>query len=313
VLGGITIVHVAHAVTETFETFITATSNTSQPLGSGDKCPVIQGGVTKYAACNIYVTLTDSQTFSNKTINGASNPITVLAASQLSGIVPPANGGSGLSGGNSGGVLCATASGTYAFSTGPAANLPMVWGGPGSCPAAGSFTGNSTKSVSNTGSTPSGQGGSWDASGNWVANANAVFTNVAQTFTPQQSFGSVKGHIRTASGTSDTLDVSTASTSDCGGTVLYTSTGTGTPPVVTVTLPSTATVPCVVALRQKNSARVLPVCGTAGCGNGTGTTTPSNPQGFTGTYNAVDATIGVDVDANSGGSAAHWVLTGNGQ
>jgi hypothetical protein len=296
---------IAYAVTETFETFIGGTTNTSQPLGSGDKCPVIQGGVTKYAACNIFQTLTDSQVVTNKTINGSSNTITILAASQLSGQAPPGNGGTGLSAGTSGGVLCATAPTTYAFSTGPAANLPMVWGGPGSCPSAGSFTGNSTKSVSNAGSTPSGQGGSWDASGNWVANANAVFTNVAQTFTQQQIFGSVRGHVRTTSSNTDTLDVSSASTSDCGGTVQYTGTGTGTPAVVTVTAPATAVLPCDIALKQLNTGRVV-VAAASGA-------TVGNPHGFTGTFNAPKSVITLSANTNAGGVAADYSIIGDGQ
>jgi hypothetical protein len=146
-----------------------------------------------------------------------------------------------------------------------------------------------------------------------VDNANVVFTNVSQTFTPQQTFGSIKGKIRTAAGTSDTLDVSTASTSDCGGTVLYTSTGTGSPSVITVTLPNSATVPCSIALEQGSTGRVVTVCATAGCGNGVSSTAPQNPQGFTGTFNGAGAVIGLFVDTNVGGTAAHYVLTGNGQ
>lgn len=42
-------------------------------------------------------TLAGTETFTNKTINGNSNNLTVLAASQLSGIVPLANGGTGAS------------------------------------------------------------------------------------------------------------------------------------------------------------------------------------------------------------------------
>jgi hypothetical protein len=41
------------------------------------------------------LTTTNTKTLTNKTINGASNTLTVLAASQLSGTVPVANGGTG--------------------------------------------------------------------------------------------------------------------------------------------------------------------------------------------------------------------------
>jgi hypothetical protein len=300
------------AVTENFDTFILATSGASTPLGSGDHCVLIQGGVTKNIACNVFATLADSQTFSNKTISGANNPLTVRGNLDIINQVPPANGGTGLATGPAGGgaILCNTAATTYAFSTVPAANAPMTWGGAGACPGAGSFTGNTTKSVSSTGSPVSGQGGSWDANGNWVPNANAMFTNVSQTITAHQTFtGGGRTKIRTQSGASDTLDTSTANTSDCGNDVLYTSTTQ-----VTVTLPATGTPPCKINLEQgTSSGRVVPVCAVAGCGNGGGSTSPQNPQGFTGTFNGATATITVGIDANAGGSAAHWVLTGNGQ
>jgi hypothetical protein len=299
------------AVTENFDTFILATGGASTPLGSGDHVVLIQGGVTKNVAGNFFASLTGPQTLSNTTINCANNPCTIRGNLDIINQVPPANGGTGLASGTSGGVLCATASTTYAFSTAPAANAPMTWGGPGACPGAGSFTGNTTKSVSAAGSSfPSGQGGSWDASGNWAPNANAVFTNVAQTFTAHQIFtGGGRTKLRTQSNASDTLDTSTASTSDCGGKVLYTNTGT-----VTVTLPATGAAPCPIELEQGTTGgRVVPVCATAGCGNGGGSTSPQNSHNFTGTFNAATAKITVDIDTNVGGSAAHWVMTGDAQ
>jgi hypothetical protein len=295
------------ATTENFDTFILATSGASTPYGSGDKFPIIQGGVTKYAAGNSVLTPSGSETITNHTINGANNAITIRGNLDLINQVQPANGGTGLSSGTSGGVLCATASTTYAFSSTLTANAPLIGGGAGACLGTGSFSGNTTKSVSAAGSSfPSGQGGSWDANGNWAPNANAPFTNAPQTWGPQQTFGSTKGAIRTQANANDTLDVSTASTSDCGKKVLYTNTG-----IVTVTLPNNATVPCSIALEQGTTAgRVVPVCATTGCGNGGGSTSPQNTHGFTGTFNAATATIYLDVDTNVGGTSAHYVLTG---
>lgn len=291
---------VVWAVTENFDTFILGTGATSQPLSSGDHCPVIQGGVTKNAACNIFVTLTDSQTVTNKTINCANNPCTIRGNLDVINQVQPANGGTGLASGVSGGVLCATASTTYAFSGALTANTPLIGGGAGACPGVGSVSGNTTKFVSNTGSTPSGQGGSWDANGNWIANSAAVYSNVAQTFGPQQIFGSVKGKLRTQSSASDTLDTSTASTSDCGGTVLYTNTNT-----VTVTLPASGTPPCSIALEQGSTGRVALATASGA--------TFTSVHGFTGTFNGAGAIIGLFMDTNVGGSAAHYVLTGDAQ
>jgi hypothetical protein len=297
------------ATTENFDTFILATSGSSTPYGSGDKIPIIQGGVTKYAVGNGFATLGDSQTLTNKTISGANNALTIRGNLDLINQVPPANGGTGLASGTSGGVLCATASTTYAFSGVLTANAPITGGGAGACPGVGSVSGNTTKFVTNTGTTPSGQGGSWDASGNWIANSNAVFTNVAQTFTAHQIFtGGGRTKLRTQSSATDTLDTSTTNTSDCGGKVLYTST---TP--VTVTLPATGTAPCPIEMEQGSTGRVQPVCATTGCGNGAGSTTPQSPHNFTGTFNNPTAKITVDIDTNVGGSAAHWVLSGDAQ
>src|SRR5213075_2112641 len=112
-----------------------------------------------------------SQTLTNKTINGNNNPLTVLAATQLSGVIGTANGGTNLTTYNSGSVVCATGTQTLASSATLTANLPVIGGGLNVCPAVGSVTGNTTKFVTNTGVTTSGSGVSWDASGNLVTNA----------------------------------------------------------------------------------------------------------------------------------------------
>lgn len=66
---------------------------------SNDVIPIVNvaGDTTSKIQYNNLVTLTaDSTTvFTNKTINGNNNTLTVLAGSQLSGVVPVVNGGSG--------------------------------------------------------------------------------------------------------------------------------------------------------------------------------------------------------------------------
>jgi hypothetical protein len=288
------------ATTENFDTFILSTSGSSTPYGSGDKIPIIQGGVTKYAVGNNFASVNGPQTLTNTTINGASNPLTVRGNLDLINQVQPPQGGTGLASGTSGGVLCATASTTYAFSGALTANAPLIGGGAGACPSVGSFSGNTTKSVSTTGSLPAGQGSSWDANGNLIANANAPFTNVSQTWGPQQTFGSTKGKIRTQSSASDTLDTSTGATSDCGGTVLYTS---NVP--ITVTLPTTGSPPCSMALEQGSTGRIMLA--------NAGSPPFTSVHGFTGSFNGAGAIIGLFMDTNVGGSAAHYVLTGDAQ
>ncbi len=283
--------------TTDFKTFFAGLTAASTPLQSGDRCLVLQGGPDKYVPCNIFGTLADSQTFTNKTINGSSNTLTVLAGSQLSGTTPVANGGTALSSGTSGGVLCATGSTTYAFSAALTANLPLIGGGPGACPGLGSVTGNTTKFVTNSGANTTGQGGSWDASGNWVNNVNAVFTNVAQSFTAQQTFASTIGTQNNQSGISYTL-VATGINSDCGRPVYFTNAS-----AITVTLPNNAPVACTVQLMQGGTGQITVV-------PASGATGPSNPRNYTKTF-AQSASIFLQVDTNSG-TNAHWVLTGDG-
>ncbi len=282
----------AYGVTEDFNTFNAALTAASTPLGSGDKIIVLQGGANKYIVGNIVGTLADSQTLTNKTINGASNTLTVLAPTQLSGPVPVANGGVPVTP-VSGAIPCGTSTTTYAFSSTLTANLPVIGGGAGSCPGLGSVSGNTTKFVTNSGANTTGQGGSWDASGNWVNNANAVFTNVASTFSAQQTFASTLGTQNNQAGITYTLTAA-----DCGKTVYFTSSSP-----VTVTLPNNLPVPCAVPLEQGGTGQITTVAGS-------GATGPSNPRSFTKTF-AQFAIIIVSVDTNSG-TNGHWILTGDG-
>lgn len=287
--------------TQDFDAFVASRSAVSLPLGSGDKFPVIQNGITKYMQGNLVLDTTSAQTPTNKTINGNNNTLTVLAATQLSGLVPTANGGTNLASYTSGGILCATGATTLASSAALTANLPVIGGGAGVCPAVGSVTGNTTKFVTNTGTNTSGHGVSWDASGNLVDNANAVFTNVASVFTAQQTFATTFGtqNLQGGAVTSYTIQ-----STDCGKPLLFTSSS-----AVTVTLPGTIAVPCTLEVGQGGAGQVSFVLGAGALGNGSGG--PANPHNFTKTF-AKDARVGLQVDTNSGGTTAHWVLTGDG-
>lgn len=107
--------------------------------------------------------------------NGAGQPsfAAVSLTADVSGTLPVANGGTGLTAGTSGGVLAYTASGTLASSGALTANLPVIGGGAGVAPSVGTRSGNTTAYVTTTGTQTSGDCVKIDASGNHIANGSA--------------------------------------------------------------------------------------------------------------------------------------------
>lgn len=110
-------------------------------------------------------------------------------ATEVTGTLPVANGGTGLTSGTSGGVLAYTAAGTLASSAALTANLPVIGGGAGVAPTVGTRSGNTTAYVTTTGAQTSGDCVSIDANGNHVAAGAACGTGsgggVAEfSFTP---------------------------------------------------------------------------------------------------------------------------------
>lgn len=109
----------------------------------------------------------------------ASGDLTCSAVSltaDVSGTLPVANGGTGLSSGTSGGVPYFSASGTIASSGALTANLPVIGGGAGSAPTVGTRSGNTTAFVTTTGAQTSGDCVEIDANGNHVASGAACGT-----------------------------------------------------------------------------------------------------------------------------------------
>ena len=286
----------AWAVTTDFDTFISGRSAASTPLGSGDKIAVIQGGVTKYMAGNAFATLADSQTLSNKTISGASNTLTVLAGSQLSGVVPIANGGTNLSSYTSGGLVCATGSTTLASSILLTANKPLIGGGTGVCPAVGSTSGTTTQFATVSGALTSAVGMVADASGNLISSTNAALLNTAQTWTGAQTFNTVL--MSQNNQTTVGVNYSLAAT-DCGKAIYFTSST-----AATLTLLNTAFVGCTFSVEQGGAGQVTISQGVAGA-------TFNSVDNFTKTFGQY-AVVGLLVDANSGGNSAHYIMTGRG-
>lgn len=86
------------------------------------------------------------------------------------------NGGTGLTGGTSGGVLAFTAAGTLASSGALTANLPVIGGGAGAVPTVGSVSGNTTIFATSTGTLTNGHCVSIDGSGNFIDAGGACTT-----------------------------------------------------------------------------------------------------------------------------------------
>lgn len=286
----------AFAVTVNFDTFISGRSSAVQPLGSSDKFAAVQAGVTVYLQGNQVVTLTDSQTLTNKTFNCSSQAsCTVRLGTDVTGVLGTALGGTNLSSYTSGGVVCATASGILASSSALTANLPVIGGGAGVCPSSGSWSGNTTKGASVNGSISSGTGIVGDANGNIVSSSNVALLNQVQTWTGAQTFGSSFFTQNPQAGTTYTFQ-----NSDCGEYVYFTNAN-----AITATPPNTLPVNCAVGIIQGGTGRVTVVNG------GSGNATYINPFSFTGTVGP-GAVIGLLILSNAGGTAATGILTGSG-
>jgi len=92
----------------------------------------------------------------------------VSLSAGVTSTLPVGNGGTGITSGTSGGVLCLTGSTTVASSGALTASLPVFGGGAGVCPSSGTRSGNTTEVVTGTGSKTSGNYAKWDANGNAV-------------------------------------------------------------------------------------------------------------------------------------------------
>jgi filamentous hemagglutinin len=126
------------------------------------------------------------------------------------GTIAVANGGTGLTAGNSGGVLAYTASGTIASSAALTANMPVIGGGAGVVPSVGTVSGNTTQFVTTTGTLTSGDCVTIDASGNFIANGSGCATKPVLAYL-------TTGQISTAADT-NLVDVTGAAfTADAAG------------------------------------------------------------------------------------------------
>ena len=143
-----------------------------------------------------------------------------------------------------------------------------------------------------------------------TTSATLARTDAGQTFAGTQVFGvigSYLANVQTFSGTSCTLTATgnagcsgyTGGNGDCGTFVSFTS-ASG----ITVTISSSLSAGCQVAIEQNNVGTV-----TLSAGSGA---TLHTAHSFVGTTAGQYSTIGITITANSGGSAAVAIMTGDG-
>jgi len=104
-------------------------------------------------------------------VNSSLTSVGALASGSLTtGFTPvnPAQGGTGLASGTSGGVLAFTGATTIVSSGALTANLPVIGGGAGAAPTVGTVSGNTTKFITTTGALGAGDCVSIDGAGNFV-------------------------------------------------------------------------------------------------------------------------------------------------
>jgi hypothetical protein len=133
------------------------------------------------------------------------------------------------------------------------------------------------------------------ASGATIGNAGHTlpYLDSNNAWSGTQSFGPVIGAVSTRAGSSYTL-----AASDCGTTILFTNASP-----VTLTTLNTLPPGCSIALEQGGVGQIAV---TAGSG-----ATQHSAHGFTKTYGQYSI-LGLFVDVNTGGSAADFIITGDG-
>lgn len=129
-----------------------------------------------------------------------------------------------------------------------------------------------------------------------TSGAAVPLLNGANTWSATQTFATIAGYlanVTTQAGTTYTL-----TSTDCGTLIRTTSNS-----AVTVTAPNNLAVGCEVAIAQIGAGQVT-VSAAAGA-------TVASAHSFTKTFGQ-SAMIGLAIDANSGGAAAHYIFSGDG-
>jgi hypothetical protein len=113
------------------------------------------------------------------------------------------------------------------------------------------------------------------------------------TWSGTQTFGPVVGSISTQGGTTYTL-----AATDCGTTVKFTNSS-----AITVTTVNSLPAGCAIALEQSGTGQITIVAGSGA--------TQHSARNFTKSYGQY-AILGLFVDGNVGGTAANFIITGDG-
>lgn len=142
---------------------------------------------------DVFVGRNTTDTMTNKTfvapalgtpLSGVATNLTGLpltAGAGVTGTLPVANGGTGLTAGVSGGIPAYTASGVITSSAALAAGNPVIGGGAGVVPTTGTRSGNTTVFGTTSGALTSGHCPQFDASGNIVDSGAPCGTGAAST------------------------------------------------------------------------------------------------------------------------------------
>lgn len=140
-------------------------------------------------------------------------------------------------------------------------------------------------------------GGGGTGASTWTATGTSghslPYLDGSNSWSQTQTFGAVVGSVSNQGGTAYTL-----SPSDCGTTIRFTNNS----PITLTTLNSLPP-GCSIAVEQSGNGQITV---TAGAG-----TTQHSPHSYTKTY-GLYAILGLFVDLNVGGSAAEFIITGDG-
>lgn len=170
--------------------------------------------------------------------------------------------------------------------------LPAANGGAGTIN--GALKGNGSGTVSQAACADLSNGATGCSTATGTSGATLPLLNGTNTWSGTQTFGTVVGTINTQSGTTYTL-----AATDCGKTILFTSAS-----AITLTTLNSLSAGCAIAVEQGAAGQITVANGASA--------TLTSAHSYTKTFNAAGAIIGLFVDTNAGGSAAHFVLTGDG-
>lgn len=171
--------------------------------------------------------------------------------------------------------------------------LAAARGGAGS--TNGALKGNGSGAVSQAACADLSNGATGCSTATGTSGGTLPLLNGTNTWSGVQTFGEVLGTVTTQSGATYTI----AST-DCGTEVTFSNAS-----AVTVTIPATLPVGCNIAVLQLGAGKV------SVNGSAVAAATLHSAHSYTGT-SAQYAIIGVNIEANAGGSSAIAILTGDG-